>query len=367
MPDVSARLGLPRILPSQAQKHVTHNESLEMLDAVVQMTVEALEAETPPGAPAAGQCWVLGAAPTGDWAGQAGQIARWDGTGWHFLAPVAGSRAWDVASGELVVFDGSAWAGITGDLQNLPGVGIGTASDATNLLAVAGDATLLSHGGASHQLKVNKASGPDTASLLFQSNWTGHAEMGLAGDTDFSIKVSDDGSAWTTALVFDGATGAASGAAVQTDAADTAPAKLAIVGATYGPASLIGPVSQTGGLPTGAVIEQGQNANGSYVRWADGTQICWLDNFTLSANAETVVQEWWTYPAAFAAAPAITFSVGLVNADWVGLARTQVSAWGPIIAPGTTSAKLAIYPVAGTGTVTATVSGTSPMAIGRWY
>ncbi|KAF0174090.1 MAG: hypothetical protein FD162_1325 [Rhodobacteraceae bacterium] len=38
--------------------------------------------------------------------------------------------------------------------------------------------------------------------------------------------------------------------------------------------NLLGTVSQTGGAPTGAVIERGSNANGEYVKFADGTMIC---------------------------------------------------------------------------------------------
>lgn len=37
---------------------------------------------------------------------------------------------------------------------------------------------------------------------------------------------------------------------------------------------IVGTVSQSGGVPTGAIVERGSNANGEYVRWADGTQIC---------------------------------------------------------------------------------------------
>ena len=33
-------------------------------------------------------------------------------------------------------------------------------------------------------------------------------------------------------------------------------------------------MAQSGGVPTGAVIESGSNADGAYTRWADGTQIC---------------------------------------------------------------------------------------------
>ena len=63
------------------------------------------------------------------------------------------------------------------------------------------------HDGAGHQIKINKASASDTASLLYQSGWAGRAEMGLSGSDDFSIKVSANGSDWLAALVIDKATG----------------------------------------------------------------------------------------------------------------------------------------------------------------
>lgn len=39
-------------------------------------------------------------------------------------------------------------------------------------------------------------------------------------------------------------------------------------------ARILGTVSQSGGVPTGAIIESGTNANGTYVKWADGTMMC---------------------------------------------------------------------------------------------
>ena len=64
--------------------------------------------------------------------------------------------------------------------------------------------------------------------------------------------------------------------------------------------TLIGTVSQSSGVPTGAVIERGSNGNGEYMRIADGTQICWTDKAASSSATVT-----WTYPAAFSAAPAV--------------------------------------------------------------
>jgi hypothetical protein len=48
----------------------------------------------------------------------------------------------------------------------------------------------------------------DTGSLLFQTGFSGRAEMGLAGNDDFSVKVSADGAIFTTALEANAATGA---------------------------------------------------------------------------------------------------------------------------------------------------------------
>ncbi|HHX7063268.1 TPA: hypothetical protein ACVGOK_000458 [Pseudomonas aeruginosa] len=45
-------------------------------------------------------------------------------------------------------------------------------------------------------------------------------------------------------------------------------------GALYSRDSILGAVSQSSGAPTGAVIQRGSNANGEFVRFADGTQIC---------------------------------------------------------------------------------------------
>lgn len=54
MSDVSPRLKLPLIAPSQALKHVTHNEALLRLDAITQLSVEALGVTTPPNPPLRG-------------------------------------------------------------------------------------------------------------------------------------------------------------------------------------------------------------------------------------------------------------------------------------------------------------------------
>lgn len=215
MPDSSPRLALPFILPAQAQKHVTHNEAIERLDALVQLVFEGVDADTPPGAPIEGETWGIGAAPTGLWENNAGDVAAFHNGGWIYLTPAEGWLGWDKSADTGRVYTGTTWAPADGgsgaafDGQNLSGVGIQTSWDATNRLAVASDATLLNNAGTGHQLKINKASAADTASLLFQTGFSGRAEMGTSGNDDFAIKVSPDGASFTTALALKAGSGVA--------------------------------------------------------------------------------------------------------------------------------------------------------------
>ena len=206
MDETSNNLELPYLRAAQAQKHVTHNEALERLDLLVHLTVQSYSETTPPIAPIEGQVWAVGVGAVNDWAGHDGELAAWSNGGWLYLSPREG---WRAAMGTVIrVWNGTQWApSDLPPLQNLPGVGIGTSYDGTNRLAVASDASLFSHDGNGHQMILNKATTGDTGSLLYQSNWSGRAEMGLAGSDDFAIKVSPDGATWQTALSIDAASG----------------------------------------------------------------------------------------------------------------------------------------------------------------
>ena len=105
------------------------------------------------------------------------------------------------------VFTGGIWADLEPDFDNLEGLGVNAVYDGTNRVSVAADATLLNHDGAGHQLKLNKSGASDTASLLFQTGFSGRAEMGLAGTDDFAVKVSADGATWFAPLSVSGADG----------------------------------------------------------------------------------------------------------------------------------------------------------------
>lgn len=209
--DTSPNLLLPYIAAAQSQKHVTHNEAIRALDALVQLAVLDKDLAVPPASPADGARYIIAASPTGDWLGRAGQIAAAQDGAWSFYPPRLGWMAFVADEGLIYRFDGTAWVGaVTGIADPAPKLGINTASDTTNRLAVASPATLLTHAGAGHQLKINKSAAAATGSLLLQTAFSGRAEIGLAGDDDLRVKVSADGTTWRDAIIVDRTTGAVS-------------------------------------------------------------------------------------------------------------------------------------------------------------
>lgn len=204
MSDLSPILSLPLLQAAQAQKHVTHNEALMQLDLLVHLTVADSSRTTPPASPTEGQRHIIASGPTGLWAGRAAQIALWLDGAWQFVTPLTGWRAWVTADSTELVYTGAAWADVA--VVTMPAVvtvdqlGISATPDASNRLSLSAEASLFNHAGAGHQIKVNKASAGQTASLLFQTAFSGRAEMGTLGDNNFGIKVSNNGTSFTTAL-----------------------------------------------------------------------------------------------------------------------------------------------------------------------
>ncbi|PVA07742.1 DUF2793 domain-containing protein [Thalassorhabdomicrobium marinisediminis] len=449
MSQTSSRFHLPYIQPAQAQKHVTHNEALRVLDAVMQLVVETFDATTPPPGPAIGESYGLGAGATADWAGKDTHIAVWNGASWDFVAPQEGWVGWSKQQAGQWRYDGTAWVEMSaGPVDQF---GINTSADAVNRLAVASQATLLTHDGAGHQLKINKSAETETVSVLFQSDYTGHAEMGLTGVTDFDIKVSPDGAGWNTVLsaaangsdVTLAATritlnGTAEGTAVQAHSADGTAGRILLGGTTAlaaGPATLTdmatldgtriggfnnsdsGPhdltgqggdrygmmlqvqrasgrrhrVYQTlsgqmfhqhesdlgmqparrvfddrnlladvgfnGGIPTGGVIESGSTVDGSYTRFADGTQICWslpqaIDATTASGALFAGQGAVAPFAKPFVAAPVVSASlVAGAAAAWASVRDVTATGFTPLALSSTSTSGLEVVAV----------------AIGRWH
>ena len=119
--------------------------------------------------------------------------------------------------------------------------------------------------------------------------------------------------------------------------------------------TILGTVSQSGGVPTGAIIERGSNANGEYVRFADGTQICTHSPSFVGTGAGLRTTT-WTYPAAFGAAPRLLVGKNIYP-------QATDSDVGLGTAAGLVSAQLRANVINGSA---GTISLTS-IAIGRWF
>jgi predicted RecA/RadA family phage recombinase len=212
----TVNLGLPFIDGSQAQKHVTHNEALRILDDAIQIAVLDTTLTVPSPSPVDGERHIVASGATGAWAGQGNAVATWETNAWRFLAPKAGWCVWSIADDALLVFDGSAWAPITtgaSTLDNVPSMGINAAVAESNLLTVRSNDALLNaidtaDGGTGDvRLQLSKEAAGNTSSVVFSDAFSGRAEFGLTGDDDFHLKVSADGTSWSDALRFDRTTG----------------------------------------------------------------------------------------------------------------------------------------------------------------
>src|SRR5262245_20702325 len=212
----SANLGLPLIEAAQAQKHVTHNEALRLLDTLIQLAVLDRDLGVPPGAPADGARYIVGPGPTGAWAGHPGHVAAFQDGGWIFSAPQTGWLAFVIDEGTLLAWNGSAWGDVFAtvtSIQNLARLGIGATADATNPLSARLNSALLAAktvaegGDGNLRAKLSKESAAKTLSLLLQDNFSGRAEIGLTGDDDLHVKVSPDGSTWYEGLKIDRGSG----------------------------------------------------------------------------------------------------------------------------------------------------------------
>lgn len=214
MSDATTHLLLPYILAAQAQKHVTHNEALRLLDGLVQLSVLDRDLTAPPGSPTDGDRYIVGSGATGAWTGWDLNVALWtDGT-WLRLPPRTGWRAWVEDEGLLLVYDGAGWIGTTPtELQNLALLGIGTTADAANpfsakLNAALWTARTVAEGGTGDLFyTLNKEAAGRDLGLTLQTGYVTKALMGLFGSDRFRLAVSADGSAFFDGLIVDNATG----------------------------------------------------------------------------------------------------------------------------------------------------------------
>jgi hypothetical protein len=105
----TTRLALPFIIASQAQKHITHNEALRLLDGIVQLSVLDKDTISPPGSPVDGSAYIVPANAAGAWSGWDGDVAfRADGA-WLRLGAAEGWRAYVADEGAVYLRTATGW------------------------------------------------------------------------------------------------------------------------------------------------------------------------------------------------------------------------------------------------------------------
>lgn len=121
--------------------------------------------------------------------------------------------------------------------------------------------------------------------------------------------------------------------------------------------NILGTVSQSGGVPTGALFQRTVTASGVTLRHPDGTQIC-ISQINVGSVASTAASvQTWTYPAAFASVDGVNLTPGSTTGygyAWhVGLEEL----------PGLTGCNFS-YQNTHNATLTLVIQG---VAYGRWY
>lgn len=106
----TANLELPLVQAAQAQKHVTVNEALALLDAAAQLRLASVTEVDPPAVAADGMAFFVPPGANGEWAVHSGRLAVFSNGGWTYVTPRTGWRGWIVDRAEAAVFDGVTWA-----------------------------------------------------------------------------------------------------------------------------------------------------------------------------------------------------------------------------------------------------------------
>lgn len=291
-------LSLPYILSSQAQKHVTHNEALLALDAILHLNVLSRTTVGEPSTPNPGDRYLIPTGASGEFALHEGKLAAFQDGVFQYYTPTAGWLAFVADEALWIYFDGTDWQLLEAPLsETIDKIGINTSADLINRFALASDASLFTHNGTGHRLNINKATATDTGSLIFQTNYSARAEFGLAGDDQFRIKTSPDGSNFYQALTTNAANGHISigdispsasqlNVANQLGVSDTVSSDAIELSATAGRTTLYS-------TPTDGELEIAQNGDGSINFKIDSLNALKLESGKITSNAPMLLA---TYP-----------------------------------------------------------------------
>ena len=207
MTDTSSNLKLPFILPSQAQKHVTHNEALQILDALVQLTPISSSRSVPPASAQEADIYIIANSATGVWSGHDHEIAVYRAKSWQFYPLRVGWRAYIPAQNMQIVYTGKNWIlDEPTKLQNLTLFGLNAKATAAVPVHVRANTAVWSakssgDGGTGSMVQVlERESIKDDLGFMLKTDGICTAVLGQFGSNRFRVSVSVDGKSFLEAL-----------------------------------------------------------------------------------------------------------------------------------------------------------------------
>lgn len=105
----TTNLELPLVAGGQAQKHITVNEALARLDALLPGVIVSRTVSSAPSG-ADGSVYLVPGGAGGDWTDQGGKLAVGLGGGWAFVAPQDGWSGWCADEGVALRYVAGTWA-----------------------------------------------------------------------------------------------------------------------------------------------------------------------------------------------------------------------------------------------------------------
>lgn len=267
----SPRLSLPLLMPQQAERHLTLNDAFRLLDVLVQTAVVSATEGDEPETASEGALFILPPGAKGArWQEmEAGSLALYENGGFVEIRPTRGQIAYVADRRILVLFDGAAWSEQPFARAEWPAIGVNAEASAVNRLTVAADSELLTYdartpGSGDARKVINKETPARVASVLFQSGFSGRAEIGLIGDDRLALRVSSDGSGFRPALMANPATGHVS------VAQDSTPVCALDVGGAVRVASYLKGALPPASAGAGQIVLVSNEAGGAVLAFSDG-------------------------------------------------------------------------------------------------
>ncbi len=204
-------LGLPLLIPNQAQKEITHNEALIILDNLIQNTVITKNLNIPPQEPKTNDLYIVGENASDIWLNKDFQLAFYD-NGWRFIEPKEGITFWVKDEDCQYTYNGESWI-ITDEISNKK-INLIELND-TEVNNLQNGEFLRFNGNkfintksldnvenlSTNILNINKSEETATASCILQNNSISKAEFGLIQNDNFTLRISADGKNWNNSFI----------------------------------------------------------------------------------------------------------------------------------------------------------------------